>query len=240
MVWSKTRRSSRSPRPVSRDEYQSADDVVGGTVTSIETQRRAGSERFNVFVDGAFAFSLAAELALNFREGDTLDVTAVRQALARDQGQRAYEQALRFLAPRPRSVAEVRLRLKRHGHDMVAVDATIQRLADHQFVDDDEFAAFWVGQRQTHHPLGPRALRSELRSKGVDVETTDRAIEPAVADQEASAYRAAEKKARGLSLADERTFGQVLTGYLLRRGFDYDAVRSSVRRLWIESRESES
>jgi regulatory protein len=237
MVWSRTKRSSHSRKPSGRDERWAADEAVGGRITAIEGQRRAESERVNVHLDGAFAFSLAIELAAGLHEGDELDISTIRGLLSRDHGQRAYDQALHFLAPRPRSVAEIRQRLQKHGHEPTVVDPTLQRLADRHFVDDDEVASYWVGQRQAHRPRGPRALRSELRGKGVDTGVVDRAIETALVDQESDAYRAGERKARALSSADEHAFRQTLSTYLVRRGFDYDAVRATVGRLWAETKE---
>ncbi len=88
-----------------------------------------------------------------------------------------------------------------------------------------------MGQRQSFRPRGPRALRAELRQKGVDAETTTAALEPTIADQEDAAYRAALKRSQRAPL-DERAFAQAMSAFLIRRGFDYDVVRTAVRRLW--------
>jgi len=190
-----------------------------------------GSERVNVSLDGEFAFSLAAELGLPLREGQRLEAVAIQELLDRDQGERAYQQALHFLAARPRSAAEVRRRLTEYDYPPTAIDAALARLEHHQLVNDQQFAEYWVGQRQQFHPRGPRALRAELRRKGIDTETVDTAIEPVAEEQEEAAVQAGSRKAQSLHLLDERSFTQTMTQYLVRRGFDYDATRSAVRRL---------
>jgi regulatory protein len=138
---------------------------------------------------------------------------------------------VRFLAARPRSVAEIRRRLGEHGHSPEAIDAAIGRLKRYGYADDSVFAEYWVGQRQTFHPRGPRALRAELRLKGIDAETTAAALEPISADQDDAAYRAGLKRAQRAP-TDERAFTQTVSAYLVRRGFDYGVVRTAVRRLW--------
>ena len=74
--------------------------------------------------------------------------------------------------------------------------------------------------------------RSELRKKGV----TEDAISQAVGeiDEVESAYRAAVIKARRLSRLDYPEFRQRLGEFLRRRGFTYDIINRTVRRVWQE------
>ncbi|MEA2641482.1 MAG: regulatory protein [Chloroflexota bacterium] len=228
------RKKRSSPTERARTPWEQGEGA-SGTVTRVAFQKRAGSERVNVHLDGAYAFSLAADLGMALREGQQLDVPSIRELLARDAADRAYQQALHFLAARPRSIAEVRRRLGEYGHEPAAIEGAVERLAHHQLVDDTEFAAYWVQQRQTFHPRGPRALRAELRQKGVERDAVDTVLEPVAEDQEAAAYRAGERKARSLILADEREFGRLMGAFLARRGFDFDAARTASRRLWADT-----
>jgi regulatory protein len=233
-LWTK-RRSWRS-KGIAEAATAAAERSVPteGTVTRVEVQARPGAERVNIHLDGAYAFSLAAEIGLALREGDQLDASAVRELQARDEVERAYQRALGFLTHRPRSLAEVRERLARHGHGPEVADAVLERLAGHHLVDDREFGTFWVTQRQTFHPCGPRALRWELRRKGLDAELADQAISAVASQQDDAAYRAASKKARSLAARDEPAFVRALSDHLVRRGFDFETVRTAVRRLQSE------
>jgi SOS response regulatory protein OraA/RecX len=49
-----------------------------------------------------------------------------------------------------------------------------------------------------------------------------------------SAYLAAQRKVRALAGLDYNTFRRQLGDHLLRRGFDYETVHATVRRLWQE------
>src|SRR5712692_1606976 len=217
MAWWRKRRSSPSraehhPSSAPSHRRDGADDAVarGGTVTGIQFQARAGSERVNVYLDGGFAFSLAADVGLPLREGQELDPAAIHELLAHDQAEVAYQRALHFLAPRPRSGSEVRRRLLSRGHEAEIINSVMERLERNQLVDDRAFSTYWVSQRQTFRPRGPRALRAELRAKGVDAEMAGEVISAAAEEQDEAAYRAGRKKAAALRAYDQRAFGQVL------------------------------
>src|SRR5579884_952867 len=108
MAWTRTRKQRNSPAEAEEPHSPwERGEQLGGTVTTVELQRRAGSERVNVHLDGAYAFSLAADLGFALREGQWLDPAAIRDLLGRDASDRAYQGALTFLAARPRSIAEV-------------------------------------------------------------------------------------------------------------------------------------
>ena len=99
-------------------------------------------------------------------------------------------------------------------------------------LDDEQFARYWVENRERFKPRGARALRYELRRKGVSDAVIDRAIVDI--DESDSAYRAAESRARRYADEDQWTFRKKMSDYLARRGFSYDIIRNVVDRLWIE------
>ena len=204
-----------------------------GTVTGIELQRRSRADRVNIRIDGDFAFSLSADAGFALHVGQDLDDTQVRELLNRDAGQRAYLRAVRFLAARPRSTAEVRRRLRASGIEDEPAALTIERLGQEGLLDDAQFATYWVGQRQAFRPRGPRALRYELRSRGVSPEAMTPAIAAAADEQEEGAYRAALREARRQGSASEHDFTLALRTYLARRGFDFSVSRKAVSRLWL-------
>ena len=208
---------------------------VDGVISAVEQQERRGGRRSNVYVDGRFAFSLDAELAAQLHVGDPISMEQHAALVVKDQQARAYDAALRFLGPRPRSEREIRDRLARHDFDPQIVDGVVARLRRLKLVDDTAFAEYWVEQRATHKPRGARLLKQELRQKGVSQDVVAEAL-PEDDDAE-GAYRAAYRKAVSLRAFDERTFKQRLGGFLQRRGYGYETVRSVVERLWSETSE---
>jgi regulatory protein len=207
-----------------------------GIVTAVEPQQRRGGRRVNVFVDGRYAFSLERDLADLVRVGQPIAELKTAELLLKDEQARAFEAAVAFLAHRPRSEREIRDRLAKKDVPEPIAEAVVERLRQLKLVDDQDFARYWVEQRQTHRPRGSRLLRQELRLKGVATDTADEVLEAADADEDPAeaAYRAALKKAQSLRALDQRTFVQRLGQFLLRRGFDYETARSATRRLWSE------
>jgi regulatory protein len=205
-----------------------------GTITRLAFQKHA-ADRVNVYLDGEYAFALPVLDAARLRVGEHLDDDAIAQLQAQDERQKAYDRALHYLSFRPRSQAEVRRNLLAAGLEADLVEATLTRLAAQGYLDDAEFARFWVENRQQFRPKGSQALRGELRQRGVDSETVEAAL--AGLDPAVSAYEAARPRAirlAALAQADATVFRRKLGDFLLRRGFEYEVVKETVARLLEE------
>jgi regulatory protein len=226
------RRFSQRQSPGSRLQPHES-TAVEGLISGLEQQERRGGQRTNVYVDGRYAFSLSTELAATLHVGDAISTAEHTALVVKDQQARAYDAALHFLGPRPRSEREIRDRLARHEFDPQIVDGVVVRLRRLRLVDDAAFAEYWVEQRATHKPRGSRLLKQELRQKGVSQDVVSEAL-PDEDDAE-GAYRAAQRKAVSLRALDERTFKQRLGGFLQRRGYGYETVKTVVNRLWTET-----
>jgi regulatory protein len=164
--------------------------------------------------------------------GQRLTQEEIAALEARDEVQRAYDRALRYLTYRPRSEAEVIRYLTRKGVSSDVQQEILERLQRLELIDDESFAQFWVDSREHSRPSGEFALRSELRQKGVSDAIVQRALEPL--NQEKSAYRAATKRARryhGTSAKEAKT---KLGAFLLRRGFPYSVVKDVVAKVIAE------
>jgi regulatory protein len=199
------------------------------TVTKLEAQARR-ADRVNVFLDGAYAFSLTLDVAAGLAVGDRLDGPALERLRSEDDDRRALERALSQLGRRPRSRREVARYLADKGVPEDAVARVLERLVELGLLDDAAFASWWVENRLRHRPRGARALRHELAERGVGREDLGGAMaaldEPALARQVALAEA---RRYRGLSQA---VFERRLGGLLARRGFDHEATRRAVAAAW--------
>ncbi len=197
-------------------------------------ERRRGRRRVNVHLDGAFAFSLATEVAIQhgLREGQTVDAAMVDALRDADARQRCIESALRLVARRPRSERELRDALRQRRFERPHVDNAIARLRAMGYLDDAAFARFWVETRDAASPRSRRLLRSELQSRGIEPSTAAEAT--ASIDDDDAAYRAASRRLRSFAGLDEDAFRRRLGGFLLRRGFGYAVAQRTVSRCWRE------
>lgn len=156
------------------------------------------------------------------------------------------EAAARFLEARSRSIAEVRRRLTGAGYRAELVEGAIERMTELGMLDDDAFARAWVESRDRARPRGERAIREELRLKGIDrvvidAVLTDRrdgvretvdggddgsGIASRSADA-AAAERLIARHARALSrVGDLRSRRERAYALLARNGFDPETCRA--------------
>ena len=149
------------------------------------------------------------------------------------QQQSPLDVAYRYLGYRPRSEFEVRVCLERKGFGGRTIESTLATLKAKGLLDDLAFARFWRESRESSSPRSRAALRRELRQKGIDSDVVAEALDGV--DEEAAAYRAAQKKAARLATADHNQFRTKLSAVLRRRGFSYDVTEHTVNRLWQES-----
>jgi regulatory protein len=132
---------------------------------------------------------------------------------------------VRFLATRPRSVAEIRRYLHGKRYDDTAIDGAIDRLRAQRYIDDLDFAKYWVEQRSRFRPKGDRALVSELTNKGVASETIDIAMGELSPESEAERARRAiaRPSARWQTLPPSERRRKI-HAFLAARGFDYEVI----------------
>ncbi|MCY3749277.1 MAG: regulatory protein RecX [Chloroflexi bacterium] len=150
------------------------------------------------------------------------------------RGQRAdpMAMALRFMASRARSEAEVRRRLASRGVDDEDIEGVLERLRALGYVDDAEFAAAVIQSRRQGRARGLRLVEDELRAKGVSDEVLREALEHWYGDEVAVARPVAERQAERLQGRGFGEFRQRLGAFLVRRGFEHATAESLVTELW--------
>ena len=208
-------------------------------ITALEPQMN-NPDRINLFVDVRFLMGVNAVIVLQMglRLEQELSPEQLEQLHIEEIEQRAVDRALNYLSYRPRSREEVRRYLRRKETPPEIIETALARLDRLDFVNDRTFAGFWIDSREHFSPRGARALKNELRMKGVERDVVDELVND---DQdEERALRAGRKKAMTLVNTpniDYVTFRNRLGSFLQRRGFGYQVVTRTVRELWKELKE---
>ena len=208
-------------------------------ITALEPQMN-NPDRINLFVDGRFLMGVNAVIVLQMGLSleQELSPEQLEQLHSEEIEQRAVDRALNYLSYRPRSREEVRRYLRRKETPPEIIETALARLDRLDFVNDRTFAGFWIDSREHFSPRGARALKNELRMKGVERDVVDELVND---DQdEERALRAGRKKAMTLVNTpniDYVTFRNRLGSFLQRRGFGYQVVTRTVRELWKELKE---
>jgi len=198
-------------------------------ITDIKQQKRS-SERFSLYIDGRYSFSLG-DLELSnagLRVGQELTAGEVEHWQSQALEAKAYNAALGQLSYRRRSLREVADYLKRKEYDDDIAASVIRRLEDLKLIDDAAFAAAWIADRQLLRPRSRRTLQVELMKKGIARDTIAEALSEVSEDSQLDALTdLIERKRRQSSYADP----QKLMAYLARQGYGYDQIKKALARL---------
>lgn len=226
---------------MSGEEQSRARQPQAGEITRIVHQQK-NPERVSLFIDGKFALGLPATeiVRRGLKTGQRLTEDDMAILAAVDEGARATDAAIQFIAHRPRSEREVRDRLRKRGYSSEAIEIAVEKVRGWNYLDDKSFAEFWVENRVRHRPRGARMLASELRQKGVDREVIDNVLEETELNEDAAALDLARKRLPRLSSLEPQTRERRLSQYLARRGYDWGTVRTAVRAVLGESEDDTS
>ena len=146
--------------------------------------------------------------------------------------ERTLQRAVKLLAAKPRSVAELRERLlEKAWADEQAVDYALEKLKSYGYLDDERFAFGFASYRVRQKPVGRQRLARDLQTKKVSKETADAALELVFQEtpEEELIDRAIERRERLRGRPATREESKSLFDHLLRRGFSYDLVIRKVR-----------
>ena len=146
--------------------------------------------------------------------------------------QRCLDTAYHYLSYRPRSEAEIRQRLHRHGFDKGIIEEAIDTLKEQNLSNDFTFAQFWKESRLTSKPRSKSLICKELRDKRVAPEIIEQVTNDI--DDEENAYRLGIGRMHALANLDYTDFQRRLSNCLAYRGFTHKVINSTITSLWRE------
>ena len=147
---------------------------------------------------------------------------------------RTMERAVRLLAAKPRSVAELRERLlEKPWTDAEIVDTVLNKLAEYNYLDDAQYARDLALSKLRQKPQGRRRLEQRLAHKKVDRETLDAAIADAydVMPEDDLLDTAIDKRIRLKGRPSSHDETKKMTEHLMRQGFPYGLIREKLNKL---------
>jgi regulatory protein len=161
--------------------------------------------------------------------------------LQADPEQVARTILLRRLDAAPRTRAQLATTLRERGVDDDVAARVLDRFEDVGLIDDRSFAQMWVESRQSTRGLAPRALRAELRQRGVADDLIVEALADIGREDEVETARAvAVRKARSLRGVPRPAQVRRLSGALARKGYGPAVVAQVVRETLATLEEEQS
>lgn len=146
--------------------------------------------------------------------------------------------ALRTLARRAFSSAQMISRLEEAGGSEAAIKSIISRLLSYGYLDDRKYAETFLLSRREQKPVGRGRIARELRVKGIEPGLIEEVMNASYPKQEEDDIleRALEKKFRSLSSKIDPATGidakilARLYNYLFRMGFPPEKIQRTLRK----------
>ena len=143
----------------------------------------------------------------------------------------AYLTALRQLARRELSEAQIRQRLSRRGFTTDDIDDAVTRLRQDGSLDDARVAAAIARSQLSIRKRGARRVRREIEAAGIAPSLAERAVAEVYADVDAEALLTAaiDRRLGPRRLGDDREMAR-LYRYLVGQGFESDRAMAALRK----------
>jgi len=142
-----------------------------------------------------------------------------------------YLVALKMLARRELSEAQLRQRLLRRQHDPDAIDAALARLKSERSLDDERVAGAIARSETGLKKRGRYRVTRQIEAAGISAAIAKRVVDETFAalDSEALLTQALARRLRGRTrIEDDREF-QRLFRYLVAQGFEPDRIMALLR-----------
>jgi regulatory protein len=144
---------------------------------------------------------------------------------------RAKNTAYRYLTIRPRSRKELEDKLNDREFPADVISSVLDHVSRLGYLDDRAFAAQWAASRVRSRGFGSRRIGQELRNKGIGRDTIKETLGVLFEDAPEAdiARREADKKLRTLSRFEPEVRRRRLAGFLERKGFSSEIIRTILR-----------
>lgn len=210
-------------------------------ITLVEPQKK-NRNRFNIYLDGEFAFGADEDTVVNFRlvRGKEIGDQELEKIIFETEIGLLMGRMYGLFSRRQRTEREIRdylrnLSFKRKLIDQeqisdVVIEKVIERLKQKQLLNDVQFAQDWTRARQISKKKGQIAIKTELMQKGVSREVINGVLNEQISDESEQklAHEALGKKAKSFKGFEGQELKQKCLQFLMRRGFSYDIAKDVV------------
>ncbi len=188
------------------------------------------NDKYSVFIDGDFAFSLAMSDILFFKLdiGNSVSDKTYNYINNEVVLIKAKNRAASFLGSSKKTEKAVYDKLEECGYSEDICAKVIEELKKYGYIDDMDYAESYISDRLKLNPRGRYALKMELRQKGVKDSIIERALDNAQIDESIYIKQLIIKKRYDIHDMDEKE-KKKLFDFLLRRGFSYGIIKDTIK-----------
>ncbi|MFJ7936625.1 recombination regulator RecX [Sporosarcina sp. NPDC096371] len=195
------------------------------------TQQKKDHERYNIFLDEKYAYSVHESVLVKFglTKGMTLEDWSIDDMVYEDEIRKAFNRALHYLGFRMRSEFEVKKKLLELDYGEAIVLEAIVKLKELGFLNDENFSEALLQTQKNSSSKGPRAIQQEMQKKGIGKELQDKVLESYSEDEQLQiASKLAEKAANANRSVAPAQLKQKIQNALLRKGYSFDIIKQAL------------
>lgn len=210
-------------------------------ITKIGRQKN-NPERYNIYLNDEYAFAVDESTLIKFglMKGKTLEQFDIDEIAYEDEIAKAFNKALHFLSYQMRSEYEVKKKLLDADHGEAVVLEAIRKLENLGFLNDATYSKALLETKKRTMKKGPRAIRQDLKKKGIDQSLQDKVLETFTYEEQLDiAMQLAEKEVRAGNRKTPTQVKQKIQDVLMRKGYSFSIVSDVLERIKLEREEDE-
>lgn len=189
--------------------------------------------KISIYVDSKYTFSVFESILVRYNLFSGKEVTPELLEEIQHVANISYfkDKAIGLVARRPRSIKEIRDYLSKKTDDELS-EEVINSLIQDKYLDDDEFARWWIEQRLTFNNKSVREIQNELYKKGISKDIIQNQLEK-IDTKDIELEKATEliqKKLVSIARKEKDKYKQKekLIVYLQRKGYSWETIQSAL------------
>ncbi len=188
------------------------------------------NDKYSVFIDGDFAFSLSMGDIMFFKLEQGNEVSKKTFEYIKNEVVliKAKNKAASFLGSSKKTEKTVFDKLTESGYAQDICEKVVEELKSYGYINDLDYALSYIEDRLRLNPKGSYGLKMELRQKGVKDSIIEKAIDMSEIDESIYIKQLIIKKRFDLQDMDEKE-KKKLYDFLLRRGFSYGIIKDTIK-----------
>lgn len=205
-------------------------------ITKIELQKK-NEDRVNIYINGEYTFSCSKELVYTYKlaTGKQFEIDTLNDIVNEDNYIKCKSSALRIIERTYKSEKEMFNKLIEKGYDDNTIINVIEFLRKYNFLDDLAYTKMYI--KDKIKAQGKNKIKFALIKKGISEEIVNQELEDVDdIDQNNTLMKLAESKYKTLlkNEQDSRKLFKKLSDFLMRKGFQWEEIKSVLKVLLRE------
>lgn len=199
-------------------------------ISEINKQRN-NEERYNIFLDGNFAFSASIEDVIknDLKVGRDISQDELDSIIEKCEFSKAYNYSLFLLNRKDYTSKEIINKLNKKSYSQVTINKVLDKLSSYGIINDEGYAIKYTKDSVNFKKSGIKKIQYNLLNKGIDRNI----IENIDIDQEVQFNNAYELSCRKLkTLKNKPNPKEKIYRFLLSKGYEYDLIKRVINKIF--------